>query len=450
MSLLPYMGAYVVVSLDPVLSLERIDDDIVREQGSAMQCSRYVAAATWEVHPLGAFTPQRTFIWDFVVQGLPIQDPDSCFEPYMTVPILPNTLHPESRRPVETLPPLPWNDCYHTRIHRLEAKCKTLDSAIDPQSCFSPSEGPVIDSYLQCDQAYADLLERSKAEKTDSPPPHIVTAGTLSMIRVANRRRRTDGKPWWMVTREAARAASEQAAVGLAATGSTPKDDTTVTSSLDPPFAAIRNQTPRAVDAADGGLGEGAEESHNDNADAARRRDLPVNAGRNFDARVDGDSSSSSSNFKDVIAGILLGLNAAEDDLPWLHVESYDIKQFEAPPDPTGFFEELKELERIKSDYIERQKQRLEEVKQQDAAYMATLAAHGQALSGMSRGRAFVARVKKTSARPMRKTAGFLRKRLVRRGGKPDGNAAAQEGAVKGRLASTMHAFLLRKVFLEA
>ena len=51
MSLLPYMGAYVVVSLDPVKSVEQIDDDIVQEQARALECGRYVAAATWVRRP---------------------------------------------------------------------------------------------------------------------------------------------------------------------------------------------------------------------------------------------------------------------------------------------------------------------------------------------------------------------------------------------------------------
>lgn len=160
-------------------------------------------------------------------------------------------------------------------------------------------------------------------------------------------------------------------------------------------------------------------------ANGPNKIDDPVEAtgpgirnGESSDARTAGseDTNSDASDFKDVIAGILLGLNdASADQTPWLHVESYDIKQFAAPPDPSGFFAELKELDRIKSDYVERQHRRLEEVRRQDAEYMASLEARGQALFGPSRARKFRATVKEATERPFAKTVGFLRTRLTAR-----------------------------------
>ena len=43
---LPWRGAYVVLSLDPVSSLKDIDDPVVEEELRNMKCGRYVATAT--------------------------------------------------------------------------------------------------------------------------------------------------------------------------------------------------------------------------------------------------------------------------------------------------------------------------------------------------------------------------------------------------------------------
>ncbi|KAL1752140.1 hypothetical protein FB107DRAFT_220571 [Schizophyllum commune] len=402
MSLLPYMGAYVVVSLDPVKSVEQIDDDIVQEQARALECGKYVAAATWEIHPLGAFTAQRTLIWDFVTQGLPPEDPETGFEPYMTVPIHPNTLHPESRRPVETLPPLPWDNCYHASIHRLDsAMCVTKDIDADPQSCFSPPESQVIDAYLAADLGYATRVRRAKLAGEPAPDPHFVSANVLRMIRIANKWRREDGKPWWLVTREDAHANMARRELEGESTFEDAEDGGAALQSSD---SAVKPSKPPA------GAKPDAPSTH----DATSA--VPPVAGAGASASYSSESSYES-DFKDVVAGILLGINTASSNLPWLHVESYDIRQFDAPPDPTGFFEELKKLEKIKTDYVERQKARLEEVKRQDAEYIASIEA--RRMADKPRRCNIVVEVKKISSAPFVKLATILRARLPRQRSTP-------------------------------
>ncbi|KAL1724866.1 hypothetical protein EV714DRAFT_222373 [Schizophyllum commune] len=415
MSLLPYMGAYVVLSLDPIKSVEQIDDDIVQEQARALECGRYVAAATWEIHPLGAFTAQRTLIWDFVTQGLPPEDPETGFQPYMTVPIHPNTLHPESRRPVETLPPLPWDNCYHASIHRLDsAMCMTKDIDADPQSCFSPPESQVIDAYLAADSGYATRVRRAKLAGEPAPDPHFVSANILRMIRMANKWRREDGKPWWLVTREDAHANMARRAIEG---DSIFEDD----GGNEDGSVALR-------------LSDGAEQASEPfegaTPDAPPTHEAVSAVPPVADAGASASDSSESSyesDFKDVVAGILLGINTASSNLPWLHVESYDIRQFDAPPDPTGFFEELKKLEKIKTDYVERQKARLEEVKRQDAEYIASIEARRKA--DRPRRCNVVVEVKKISSAPLGKLATILRARLLRQGSTP--SASFESGEVR-------------------
>ncbi|KAL1724868.1 hypothetical protein EV714DRAFT_278120 [Schizophyllum commune] len=375
---LPWRGAYVVLSLDPVSSLKDIDDPIVNEELRKMKCGRYVATVTEDHHPLSALLPQRTFTWDFVIQGMPPDAQEVFFKSYMTVPILPNTEHPESRRPVEPLPHLPWKDCYHARLYRTVAICPTLDTEENPQSCLSPEEAAVLDQYISTDNNYSVLCERAKQDG-EYPPPHDAPAQVLMAIRLANKRRRTDGKPWWFIVRECAqeRARKHQEEEAARAVG---------LQSSNPPAA-----TPSSNGLASRSISQEREHSPTGEvlpppaaaASPVIASPPSAQASRKHDGSDSGGGSSTSGP-EDMLAA-LLGLNELEKQLPWVKIESYDIRQFDVPPHPSGFFEELEELDRIRNDYIERQKKRLEDVQRQDADFMASIEARGRSVSGLTK-----------------------------------------------------------------
>ncbi|KAL1689748.1 hypothetical protein GGG16DRAFT_57194 [Schizophyllum commune] len=374
---LPWRGAYVVLSLDPASSLKDIDDPIVDKELQQMKCGRYVATATEDHHAVSALMPQRTFTWDFVVQGMPPNAPDKDFQSYMTVPVLPNTEHPESRRPVEPLPHLPWENCYHARMYRKVAICETRDTEENPQFYLSPEEAAVLDQYLSTDISYTRLLVRAKEEGRAPPPPHGVPAQVLMAIRLANKRQRADGKPWWAIVRERAqdrarKRQEEEAARAVASQGSDP--------SAAAPMLNGHVSSSQGKDSA----------PSDDRSSLPAAADLPAVASppaaqATQDHKGSGhssDSDASSISGPEGMLTALLGLNELEKQLPWVKIESYDIRQFDVPPHPSVFFEELKELERIRNDYIERQKKRLEDVRRQDADYMGSIEARGRSVSG--------------------------------------------------------------------
>ncbi|TRM56586.1 hypothetical protein BD626DRAFT_518889 [Schizophyllum amplum] len=101
----PLPGAYLVIRLDPVVSLERLDDPIVRQQCLDMKCGKYVACATKARSTLATFFRYCAFTFDLVVDGLPPSAPDKFFHESMTVPILPNISHPTERRPARAIYP---------------------------------------------------------------------------------------------------------------------------------------------------------------------------------------------------------------------------------------------------------------------------------------------------------------------------------------------------------
>ncbi|KAL1726199.1 hypothetical protein EV714DRAFT_193276, partial [Schizophyllum commune] len=220
MAPVPRHGAYAVISLDPAASLWDMDDAIVREEIAKFKCGRYVATASKVRyhslhamlstntidqlhHALSGPMPVRVFTWDFLMQGLPSSDQRRHFKSYQTVPVFPTTEHPESRRPVEPLPHLPWENCYHARMYRTVAICANRELEEEPQSCLCPEEAAVLDQYLSTDIEHTHLLHKAK-EEGRAPPPREVPAQVLLAIRLANEHKRTDGKPWIDVCRQRA------------------------------------------------------------------------------------------------------------------------------------------------------------------------------------------------------------------------------------------------------
>ncbi|KAL1671521.1 hypothetical protein EV122DRAFT_226423, partial [Schizophyllum commune] len=328
----PWHGAYAVISLDPAASLWDIDSAYVRKEIAKLKCGRYVATASKEHHALLGPMPVRVFTWDFLSQGLSASDQRRHFESYQTVPVFPTIEHPENRRPVEPLPHLPWENCYHARMYRTVAICSNRESEEDPHSCLSPEEAAVLDQYLSADIKYTHLLQKAKKEQR-APPPHDVPAQVLTAIRVADKHKRTDGKPWWEICRERAEVRMQEEASTTIAPGSLPSA-AQMQSNGDISFAGERPLEPQAADVAPASV------PSKDAKEAAQERTQSVPA---ISANSASTSTSSTDGPESILAA-LLGVHELDDNPPWIKIESYDIEQFDVPPDPLGFFAELYEL----------------------------------------------------------------------------------------------------------
>ncbi|KAI5834346.1 hypothetical protein K523DRAFT_392016 [Schizophyllum commune Tattone D] len=340
MAPLPRHGAYAVISLDPAASLWDIDDAIVREEIAKFKCGRYVATASKEHHALSGPMPVRVFTWDFLMQGLPSSDQRRHFKSYQTVPVFPTTEHPENRRPVEPLPHLPWENCYHARMYRTVAICANRELEEDPQSCLCPEEAAVLDQYLSTDIEYTHLLHKAK-KKGRAPPPREVPAQVLMAIRLADEHKRTDGKPWMEVCRQRARERHEAASTANSS-GSAPPAVQTRSSGDAIPSSSQRDDT--------AGLSL-AGESQLEPADAAATTVPPTVAVEATQERYQsvstmsgGSTSTLPTDGPEGMLAALLGIHELDDHPAWVKIESYNIEQFDVPPDPLGFFAELYEL----------------------------------------------------------------------------------------------------------
>ncbi|KAI5891942.1 uncharacterized protein SCHCODRAFT_02748310 [Schizophyllum commune H4-8] len=350
MAPLPWQGTYAVISLDPAASLWDIDDAIVREQIAKLKCGRYVATASKEHHALSGPTPFRLITWDLLVQGIPPTEQDRHFEfyqTYQTVPVFPTTEHPERRRPVEPLPHLPWENCYHARMYRKVAICANRGFEETPPSCLSPDEAAVLDQYQSADIDYTKLSRQAKEERR-APPPHNVPAQVLSAIHLADKRKRTDGKSWWEICRERAQTRMQEEASTAIASGSVHPEAQTKSKGDAFPSSPQKNNTTAGENSSKPAAAALTTIFPTNVAEATQERDKSVST-------ISGASSSTLSTDRpeDVLAA-LLELHGFDDHHPWIKVESYDIKQFDVPPDPTRFFAELFKLEMPVADLCHR------------------------------------------------------------------------------------------------
>ncbi|KAK7046563.1 hypothetical protein R3P38DRAFT_3346229 [Favolaschia claudopus] len=113
---LPELGAWAVLTIDPVASLS----EGAREVPEAVEaCERmvnkpYVALVEDNDALYLPWEPYNSYLLRFLQQGDPYPVPEGFIEPYMSIPVLPVTkeTHISGRPPVRSSKPLPWSDCF--------------------------------------------------------------------------------------------------------------------------------------------------------------------------------------------------------------------------------------------------------------------------------------------------------------------------------------------------
>ncbi|KAK0234037.1 hypothetical protein IW262DRAFT_1257869, partial [Armillaria fumosa] len=110
-------GEYITIKLDPIASLQSLNDEEVTKACSALETKTYVACATYlySLHFPGV--DWISVGLHLVSQGLPDPGPYGFTASDMSVPIYPATAHPLSRPSVKPGAPLPWPDCYAITHH---------------------------------------------------------------------------------------------------------------------------------------------------------------------------------------------------------------------------------------------------------------------------------------------------------------------------------------------
>ncbi|KAI0064644.1 hypothetical protein BV25DRAFT_1799997, partial [Artomyces pyxidatus] len=120
-ALVPMHGAYVTFTLDPVATLEALDDPIATEQAQRLRPKKYVGCLAANIDVISSLRRYHKCTIIFLSQGLPKASEADGFSEVMCVPILP-AQHPTGRRGITVFPPLPWDDLYHHTMLALDLR----------------------------------------------------------------------------------------------------------------------------------------------------------------------------------------------------------------------------------------------------------------------------------------------------------------------------------------
>ncbi|KAI0060770.1 hypothetical protein BV25DRAFT_1917331 [Artomyces pyxidatus] len=108
----PVQGAYIVFTLDPVATLEALQDPIASEQAQALPRRKYVGCVVQDWDLASPWRRYNRCSCILLSQGLPKADPAHGVEETMCVPIAPAD-HPDGRQGVAPSKALPWENLYH-------------------------------------------------------------------------------------------------------------------------------------------------------------------------------------------------------------------------------------------------------------------------------------------------------------------------------------------------
>lgn len=192
----PSLTAYVTIKLDPVKSVEVLEDQeataLAREVVSKVYVG-YIAnvrATFGIVLNLSNLTQgNQEGDWDddddedndsYFVQllrtGLPKASPDEDIERDMCIPVFPNTNHP-TRKPVKPSEPLPsgWENCYHASFEAVTLRVPVTYANDDLAITMPTDERFLLNSAIMDDQ-----IRRTELSKT------VHTNNLLSMAPFAH------------------------------------------------------------------------------------------------------------------------------------------------------------------------------------------------------------------------------------------------------------------------
>ncbi|KAL1732219.1 hypothetical protein EV714DRAFT_282833 [Schizophyllum commune] len=309
----PDNGAYYTFHLDPVASLQDIDDEEVAEAARRISPKVYVACT---IKTIGAPQPPPAYevaTIALVQQGLPPESPEDFLE---------------------------------SRITRVRIRTENRNTY--PPHSLGPSECVTLRFLFGDDEQRRERL-RDCAAKGIAPPPPQPSSMTLASISNADSNR--SDVPYWQIM-----AARREAAL------SEPPLELHV--EIDENWDAETDCSDASGDS-DGGSGDRGDPPaptiQLDNEapdDVARERSPAVEDV----AEVEND--------------ILAALTHRADlgnTSPVIVPLSYDLSTLTAPPSPTRFMEELEAIRKIRSDYEERVRRLKQEVQRRDGEYMADI-----------------------------------------------------------------------------
>ncbi|KAI0048928.1 hypothetical protein FA95DRAFT_1490180 [Auriscalpium vulgare] len=126
----PAFGAFVVFTLDPVATMEVLDDPIAVEAARAIPRRTYVGYVTQVLDLPSTSRRYHRCCCYILSRGLPQSSPDNFIDDQMCVAVAPSK-HPGGRPAIEPSPPLPWENLYLHSASIFTLRLKTATEAVD-------------------------------------------------------------------------------------------------------------------------------------------------------------------------------------------------------------------------------------------------------------------------------------------------------------------------------
>ncbi|KAI0059147.1 hypothetical protein BV25DRAFT_1809718, partial [Artomyces pyxidatus] len=137
----PIPSAYVVFTLDPVATLECLNDSLAISQAQQLSVRQYVGCLVQSGDLPSPYLRYNTGTCIFLSQDLPQASPSEGIDETMCVSIAP-AQHPTGRPAVVSSPPLPWDNLYHHT--QLAVQLRLTPKAGDYSSCPLLSEDDIF------------------------------------------------------------------------------------------------------------------------------------------------------------------------------------------------------------------------------------------------------------------------------------------------------------------
>ncbi|KAJ7271067.1 hypothetical protein C8J57DRAFT_296747 [Mycena rebaudengoi] len=118
LSLFPKLASYVVISINPVATLESLNDPVALAAARQMPVQKYVGYVNKAVDIFDSHAKYHTYSILLTSPTIPQASPDDFIGPDMYTPVFPATTHPLSREPLRPNKPLPWKTCYQPSFMR--------------------------------------------------------------------------------------------------------------------------------------------------------------------------------------------------------------------------------------------------------------------------------------------------------------------------------------------
>ncbi|KAJ7773866.1 hypothetical protein B0H16DRAFT_1510261 [Mycena metata] len=158
----PLPGTFAVMSIDPVASLEYLDDPQALLACEKLEQKNYVVYVK-DGNFFDRTNSYHDYTVEFLLDELPHAVPDQGIEPSMSIPVLPTTAHPLGREPLRpTSGALPWSDCYLSPFHGAEVRAGAAIFEEDaPLYELAPRERGRHDRLMTIDTARRRALQEA-------------------------------------------------------------------------------------------------------------------------------------------------------------------------------------------------------------------------------------------------------------------------------------------------